>query len=260
MGSWSFYWRLVQPAVEKFARVCSYDRFGFGWSEPGSPPRSAQRIASELHQALQEANEPGPYLLVGHSLGGIFVRQFARLYPQEIFGMILIDSAHEDQLARMPWAQKEAHNIHTCFTFLAALHRLGILRLLGKSLLARFTSVNTPEERKCFLAVLLASRYFQTSRDESFSLLNPIAPSEQLSSLGDKSLTIIQAGGQPQTLPTGYTQERWQNQRIAWDRIQHDLLALSTNSRLVMAEKSIHTVQVEQPEVVITAIRQALGR
>lgn len=258
MGSWSFYWRLVQPEMAKFARVCSYDRLGFGWSQPGSPPRSADRIAAELHEALQIAGEPGPYLLVGHSLGGIFVRQFARLYPQEVSGMLLLDSAHEDQLERMPWARKEAQSVQTVFTFLAVLHRLGILRLLGKSLLSRFASVKTEEEKRLFLATLLASRYFETSRDESLSVLQPLKPEERLMSLGDKPLVVIQAGGQPETLPRGYTEERWQQQRRAWDEIQADLLKLSSNSRLVIAEKSIHTVQVEQPELVIEAIRHIL--
>lgn len=157
MGSWSFYWWLMQSSVAKFTRVCSYDRFGFGWSDSGEPPRSAPRIAEELHAALQTAGEPGPYLLVGHSLGGVFVRQFARLYPNEICGMVLVDSAHEDQLERMPWARKEAQSIQSFFSFLAVLHRLGLLRLLGKPLLARFTSVSTPDEKQLFLATLLAT-------------------------------------------------------------------------------------------------------
>lgn len=258
MGGWSFYWRMVQPGVAQFARVCSYDRLGFGWSEPIPPPRSASRIAAELHEALQNAGEPGPYLLVGHSLGGIFVRQFARLYPQEVCGMVLVDSAHEDQLERMPWARKEAQGISSTFTFLAIVHRLGILRLLGKSLLSRFASVKTEEEKQLFLATLLSSHYFETSRDESLSVLQPLKPEERLASLGDKPLTVIQAGGQPETLPRGYTPERWQQQRRAWDEIQQDLLKLSSNSRLVVAEKSVHAVQVEEPEVVIAAIEQML--
>lgn len=258
MGSWSFYWRLVQPEVAKFARVCAYDRPGFGWSPPGVQPRSASRIAAELHEALQNAGEPGPYLLVGHSLGGIFVRQFARLYPQEVSSMVLVDSAHEDQLERMPWARQEAHSMQTIFTYLAVMHRLGILRLLGKSLLSRYASVKTEHEKKLFLATLLASHYFETNRDESLSVLQPLKADERLTSLGNKPLYIIQAGGQPEALPRGYTEERWQQQRRAWDEIQQDLLKLSSNSRLVTAEKSVHTVQVEQPEVVIEAIRHVL--
>lgn len=71
-------------------------------------------------------------------------------------------------------------------------------------------------------------------------------------------LVVIQAGGQPETLPCGYTPERWQEQRRAWDAIQQDLLKLSTTSHLMVAEKSTHAVQIEQPDVVINAIRQVL--
>lgn len=260
MASWSFYWRLVQPEIARFARVCSYDRFGLGWSDPAAGLRNPQRIAADLHQALQLAGESPPYLLVGHSLGGIFVRQFARMYPDEVYGMVLVDSAHEDQIERMPWARNEAKNINGFFTFLALLHRVGILRLLGKSVLARFTSLTTPEEKRIFLATLLASRYFETSRNESASLLTPVPPTERLLSFDEKPLIIIQAGGQPESLPRGYTQDRWAEQRRAWDEIQRDLLKLSTNSRLVVAEKSVHAVQLEQPEVVINSIKHTLER
>jgi pimeloyl-ACP methyl ester carboxylesterase len=96
MGSWSFAWRMVQPAVSKLARVCVYNRPGLGWSEAGLKPRRGAQIAAELHQVLYTAVETGPYLLVEHSMGGIFVRQFARLYPQVVFGMVLVDSAQRE--------------------------------------------------------------------------------------------------------------------------------------------------------------------
>jgi pimeloyl-ACP methyl ester carboxylesterase len=90
-------WLLVQPAVAKFTRVCSYDRAGFGWSEPGKPPRSSAQIAGELHALLTAANVPGPYVLVGHSMGGLYVRAFAAQFPQAVAGMVLVDATHEDQ-------------------------------------------------------------------------------------------------------------------------------------------------------------------
>lgn len=258
MASWSFYWRMVQPELSKFSRVCSYDRFGLGWSDITREKRTPQRIAEELHHALQTAGETGPYLLVGHSFGGILVRQFARLYPDEVAGMVLVDSAHEDQIERMPWARGEAKNIKTFFTLLAILHRVGILRLIGKSLLANFTSLKTEEEKRVFLATLLASGYFETSRDESLSLLNPLGQHERLTLFGNKPLIVIQAGAHPDPLPRGYTEERWLEQRRAWDAIQKDLLKLSTNSQLVIAEKSIHNVQIEQPELVIQTVKDVL--
>ena len=87
----------VQPDVAKHTRVCSYDRAGMGWSEPGSGPPDANRVPSDLHALLQEANEEGPYVLVGHSLAGLYCRVYAERYPEEVAGMVLVDSTHPDQ-------------------------------------------------------------------------------------------------------------------------------------------------------------------
>src|SRR5688572_2762004 len=91
-------WEKVQPAVAAATRSCSYDRAGYGWSEPSTAPKATSRdIARELHELLREAGEEAPYLLVGHSLGGFHVQMFAQLYPDEVVGAVLVDSSHEDQ-------------------------------------------------------------------------------------------------------------------------------------------------------------------
>ena len=95
-------WSRVQPEVAKTTRVCSYDRAGFGWSDLGPNPRSAVQIVSELHRLMQAANVSGPYVLTGHSLGGLYVRLYASTYPADVTGMVLVDSTHEDVDERMP--------------------------------------------------------------------------------------------------------------------------------------------------------------
>ena len=90
-------WSLVQPVTARFTRVCSYDRAGFGWSEAGKAPRSSQQIAEDLATLLSRANVTAPYVLVGHSLGGLYVRAFASKFPERVAGMVLVDSTHEDQ-------------------------------------------------------------------------------------------------------------------------------------------------------------------
>ena len=96
-GDFSFIWSLVQPEVAKFTTAVSYDRAGFAWSEPGPEPRSGHQIAFELHTALHEAGIKGPYILVGQSFGGFLVRNFARYYPKEVAGMVLVDVLNEDE-------------------------------------------------------------------------------------------------------------------------------------------------------------------
>ena len=91
-------WQLVQPEVAQFARVCTYDRAGMGWSEPGAQPRTSQQIVEELHALLGNAGVEGPYVLVGHSFGGTNVQLYASQYPNEVAGMVLVDSATEDEM------------------------------------------------------------------------------------------------------------------------------------------------------------------
>jgi pimeloyl-ACP methyl ester carboxylesterase len=87
----------VQPEVAKHTRVCAYDRAGMGWSEPGPGSPNASQTADELHALLQEAGEEGPYVLVGHSIAGLYSRVYADRYPEEVAGMVLVDSSHPDQ-------------------------------------------------------------------------------------------------------------------------------------------------------------------
>ena len=93
-------WDLVQPSVASFTRVCAYDRAGTGRSESVPPQGTAQAIADDLHSLLKNAGIDGPYVLVGHSLGGILVRVFANTYLDEVAGMVLVDTGHGDPIAR----------------------------------------------------------------------------------------------------------------------------------------------------------------
>src|SRR5947209_14532237 len=100
LGSTSLDWSKVQPGVARFTRVCSYDRAGYGWSDSGPGPRTSQQIVKELHLLLVHAQINGPYVLVGHSVGGLNMRLYAYRYPQEVAGMVLLDSTSEHQFAQ----------------------------------------------------------------------------------------------------------------------------------------------------------------
>ena len=98
IGDFSVEWSLVQPKVSRFARVCSYDRAGNGWSDIGPHPRTFRQIVYELHTLLAAAGENPPYVLVGHSYGGWLVRMFQATYPNQVAGMVLVDAGAEDPL------------------------------------------------------------------------------------------------------------------------------------------------------------------
>ncbi len=101
LGSFSSQWSLIQPRVASKTRTVSFDRPGLGWSSPSSSRLIARQHVRYLHDALDQIGESGPYVFVGHSLGGLIARVFADEYLDETAGLVLIDSSHPEQLARM---------------------------------------------------------------------------------------------------------------------------------------------------------------
>src|SRR5437868_10053956 len=98
LGGPSVDWLMVQPEVAKFARVCSYDRAGYGWSDSSPEPRLPSIMTEELHTLLQKAGLKPPYILVGHSFGAFNVRMYAHKFPNEVAGVVLVDGSHPDEL------------------------------------------------------------------------------------------------------------------------------------------------------------------
>lgn len=95
LGDFSFDWTLVQTQVSRYTRICTYDRAGYAWSDPGPKPRTFAQLNLELHDALGKLGEKGPFVLVGHSYGGPVMINFASTYPNEAVGLVLVDSAHQ---------------------------------------------------------------------------------------------------------------------------------------------------------------------
>ena len=128
MISFSSNWAWVQPELAKVTRVVAFDRAGLGWSDPGPKPRDAGHSAQELHAALTTLGITGPYVLAGHSYGGLTIRAFAALYPDEVVGMVLVDASHPDQWVRMGFPSRFNGNATKLFALLA---RFGVFRIFN---------------------------------------------------------------------------------------------------------------------------------
>src|SRR6185369_8621115 len=147
-GDWSTTWGgVVQPEVAKTTRVCTYDRPGLGWSEAGSLPSDAARFARELHALLQNANVPGPYVMVGHSLGGLGVRVFVHEYASEVAGVVLLESMNPKQISQLPSAERDQPNSPSrYYSVLTGLARFGVARVLARPVIQMISPSIIPDE------------------------------------------------------------------------------------------------------------------
>ena len=248
-------WQPVQPEVAKFARVCTYDRAGMGWSDSGAQPHTSQQIVKELHTLLGNAEVQGPYVLVGHSFGGTNMQVYASQYPDEVAGMVLVDSALEDEEAITLTKSLQPSPV-----LLKILATIGVTRLpytLGGEAPGQ-TSPDLVDEqaaisshRKDTFAVADET----SSLEESFEE-NRVAPIR----LGSKPLVVLTAGPPPLELMTsqGLSQEQARQIDELHSESQADLTRHSQNAKQIIAEDSGHYVHVEQPDLVVDGISQVV--
>ena len=246
-------WSKVQAEVATAARVCSYDRAGMGWSEASPYPRTSEVMAQELHSLLVNSGVEGPFILVGHSFGGIVMRQFAQQYPDEVTGMLLVDSAHEEQVARLPFLKETANEFIGQFRTLSAMSSFGLIALSPATIPNR----GFPDEAyKQYQAVLATTNYFDTSIAESTEFYFGTS-SVKVAKLGDLPLIVLSHGLPDETSDASAVQES-QFER-EWARMQKELTGLSSQGKQVIAQKSGHYIQLDEPELVIAAIHELIA-
>jgi pimeloyl-ACP methyl ester carboxylesterase len=131
LGEISPHWAWIAPAVAADTRVCAYDRAGQGWSDDSPGPHDGAAIAAHLHTLLQRANEPGPYVLVGHSIGGPYVMTYAQRYPGEVAGMVLLDATSPRAFTDLPSFSASNAAMVRFLALLPSVTRLGLGQLAG---------------------------------------------------------------------------------------------------------------------------------
>ena len=256
LGGFSIHWELVQADIARITRVCTYDRSGYGWSEPGPYPRTSERIVSELHTLLANAGVEKPYVLVGHSFGGLNTRLFAHHYPDEVAALLLVDSVHEDQDGRLPKYKEAREQMARQFRFLAFLREIGIVALFTE----KIPNPGLPDEVFSeWRPIVATTKFFETSRAESLSMAASFADFKQanVSDLGDIPLIVLSRGiGMPLA---GFSETENQEYEEIWQEMQVDLAGLSSNSQHIIAEKSGHDIALQQPEIIVEAVHQLVN-
>lgn len=276
-GDFSFDWGLVQPDVARFTRVCSYDRAGSAWSDPGPTPSTMRQEVYELHTLLLAAGIKGQYVLVGHSIGGLIARVYAEQYPKEIVGMVLVDSTHEDttlmyqgKLVRVrdsargtpipaPQTMKSgppkpptkedieqfqfdqqtfgAPKISPPFDKLSPPIQAMRLWFLSQPPRAAAGAALWAEELQVMYAARARTPY----------------------PLGNIPLVVLLPKAEYGDPPPGISLDEWK--RINEEKHQQKVgfTSLSHNSKLIVAERSGHHIQLDEPQVVTDAVRLVIG-
>jgi pimeloyl-ACP methyl ester carboxylesterase len=268
----SIEWSLVQPAVARFARVCAYDRSGSGWSDLGPYPHTIRQIVYELGATLDAAGVTPPLVMVGHSMGGRYVRLFTADRPRAVAGMVLVDANHEDDLLfingdlKREWEGATGAAIPPVKTSMPlrwddipAATR-GQIESVVPQMLAHALDPpmdKLPREAREARQWVMSRPFWLAANNSPFNADETLASRNARRSidfpLGDMPLVVVTRGEAITRGPRAAEQER--------ERLEHqaELARMSRRGRQVVATKSGHHIQIDEPDVVIGAIRDVVA-
>jgi pimeloyl-ACP methyl ester carboxylesterase len=271
-GSWSLAWAAVQPLVAARTRVCSYDRAGLGFSDPGPLPRTTAAIVADLHELLHRADERPPYVLVGHSMGSFDVRLFADQYPDELAGMVLVDPSSEAEWTRFAAILPRLATID-------ATEQLPIYRRCGSAARRHELEPGTPAARECvppanpaFGSALNATLRQFARRDYTWQAMESELASENPTDRDELRRFQRGCGTMPLIVLTGGAQFK-QFQRLiglsdaqviaaqrTWSAMHDELAACSSRGVNRQVPNAGHDIPRRQPRAVADAVFDAIGQ
>lgn len=233
-------WYRVQPQLAEFARVCVYDRAGYGWSDSSPKSRVPSVMAEELHAALQAAGETPPYILVGHSFGGLNSLMFAHKFPNEVAGVVLVDASLPEMMSTGRWQH------------VARIRWMQMAIAFGLARARGWCGGNAAEEiRGLKQAITCRPALYETYRREWTSFPESGAEIRAIREIGSIPLVVI--AREPQA-------ERSSTLEAKWNRLQQERTRVSSNSEFVVAHGSRHDVPGDRPDVIVAAVRKVVAQ
>jgi pimeloyl-ACP methyl ester carboxylesterase len=243
LGNDALTWGGVQPVLSSTTRVCSYDRAGFGWSNPLPTPRDADHIAAELHELLLQAKVTGPIVLMGHSIAGIYMRDYATRYPENIVGIVFEDGSTplQDENPVMKAASGKAPPRWAFELLTKSAMSTGIPRLMGLC----SQSIKGFDARA---AKLQAEDICHTHVGGMFDEMDSINRSgqETVHTGPYGTIPILIISEDPAKMSAGSSTDA----ANVWNQMQEDLKKLSTRSRRIIAKGSTHYIHIDRAELI----------
>jgi pimeloyl-ACP methyl ester carboxylesterase len=230
-GGFSKDWSRVRNLLPASVRSCAYDRAGLGWSEAGPAPRTMHQEVFELHALLEDAKAPGPYVLVGQSVGGLLVRLYTEQYGSNVVGMVLVDPTDESSM-------------------LGSVRYGGWVRLREKAVPGRL--VPEPQREGKASSEYRPEDDYTAEEYQQMYLARKANPEQ----VGDRPLIVLGAGKRPK--PPGTSDEKWNQLKQERDAQVRDLAHLSRNSKFILAPTSSHAIHNDDPQLVAHAIEEVI--
>lgn len=253
-GGWSIAWAEIMPELAKETRVCAYDRAGLGWSDAADDERTPQQMANDLKALLEAASVPAPYVITGFSYTGLSSRLFSAQNPDEVVAMVLLDPTTEFDNELMDeelmGQQRSTIGIYQMFGLAA---RLGVVRFLNPREMAPYAPF-IPEnaiEPDIYYSFISEPSWWQTSQKEFMSRLN------------DDVLADIRDNGSIRDIPTiiigsDSIDEGFEELQEAHSNHLREMASRSAQGEFILAEGSSHEVPRDRPDLVISAVKQAI--
>lgn len=260
-ASYSLDWSGIQHSLKSMYRVCTYDRSGYGWSESSGDPRDADHVVNELHSLLQAAEENRPFLLVGHSLGGLHMQLFTVRYRSEVAGLVLVESPGTE-IQNDPYRQYTIGSQQT----MLFLSTSGLLRVLAPFMDSQSLPVGAVNlgkyEQEAYLQLLLDPQHYATALAENKNIYVSAKQVETALAgehpLGDMPLIVLTSG----MIDVPEENNPFRTQRIPAEpraiAQQATLVHLSTPGKQHVVPNSGHLMQHDAPDAILTAIQEMM--
>lgn len=232
-------WTRIQTELAKTTQVCAYDRAGIGWSESNSAEPDADFVVQQLYTLLNKAGLQEPFILVGHSMGGLFARAYTATFPKQIAGLVLLDAVHPDQGQGLSEeTQTQQQQFMALLEWTPTLARLGVLRVA--SWFNTIAEELPNRAQAAHQALLITPKHLQATLDEASQWEKTTAQVRQQQDLNDIPLLVISAG----THEFGFGTQGIEQ----WQTLQQDLTRLSDNSQYKLIPQATHHSLLTDPE------------